>query len=103
MRKLGVYNDNSKAREEAQDSEVYLLRTKKKGDEGFEELFSLTSEDQNNLKDIASELDKVLGTKFKKDDKKIAALTSLLNSMLEGKSFAKIKKKPDLKIVKKDE
>ena len=103
LRKLGVYSDNSKAREEAQDSEVYLLRTKKKGDEGFEELFSLTSEDQNNLKDIASELDKVLGTKFKKDDKKIAALTSLLNSMLEGKSFAKIDKKPDLKIVKKDE
>ena len=102
LRKLGVYSDNSKAREEAQDLEVYLLRTKKKGDEGFEELFSLTSEDQNNLKDIASELDKVLGTKFKKDDKKIAALTSLLNSMLEGKSFAKISKKPDLKIVKKD-
>ena len=31
-----------------EDSEVYLLRTKKKGEEGFEELFSLSAKEKKN-------------------------------------------------------
>ena len=85
-----------------EDSEVYLLRTKKKGEEGFEELFSLSAKEKEELSEIAAEIDELMTKKFKKNDQKIAALTALLNSMLEGKTFGKISK-PDLKVVKKDD
>ena len=78
------------------------MRTKKKGEEGFEELFSLSAKEKEELSEIAAEIDELMTKKFKKNDQKIAALTALLNSMLEGKTFGKIKK-ANLKVVKKDD
>jgi hypothetical protein len=102
LRKIGIYDEKAKNKKSDEDSEVYLLRTKKKGEEGFEELFSLSSREKEELSEIAAEIDELMTKKFKKNDQKIAALTALLNSMLEGKTFGKISK-PDLKVVKKDD
>tara|TARA_B100000927_G_scaffold40408_1_gene28888 strand:- start:140 stop:1822 length:1683 start_codon:yes stop_codon:yes gene_type:complete len=102
LRKLGIYDEKAKNKKSDEDSEVYLLRTKKKGEEGFEELFSLSAKEKKELSEIAAEIDELMTKKFKKNDQKIAALTALLNSMLEGKTFGKISK-PDLKVVKKDD
>ena len=102
LRKLGIYDEKAKNTKSDEDSEVYLLRTKKKGEEGFEELFSLSAKEKEELSKIAAEIDELMTTKFKKKDQKIAALTALLNNMLEGKTFGKIDK-PDLKVVKKDD
>ena len=102
LRKLGIYDEKSKKIKSDEDSDVYLLRTKKKGEEGFEELFSLNAEERKELSEIAAEIDELMAKKFKKNDQKIAALTALLNDMLEGKTFDKIKK-ANLKVVKKDD
>ena len=102
LRKLGIYDEKAKNTKSDEDSEVYLLRTKKKGEEGFEELFSLSSKEKEELSEIAAEIDELMTKKFKKNDQKIAALTALLNSMLEGKTFGKINK-ANLKVVKKDD
>ena len=57
---------------------------------------------RKELSEIAAEIDELMAKKFKKNDQKIAALTALLNDMLEGKTFDKIKK-ANLKVVKKDD
>ena len=52
LRKLGIYDEKAKKTKSDEDSEVYLLRTKKKGEEGFEELFSLSAKEKKELSEM---------------------------------------------------